>query len=157
MESSFKNNIPNNTLQWFQIASKVPSNTIYHIQIHGQKIQVPPFLPHPIATEIPSKMLKYHQVPVVSCTTTHSANGPWKKSLNFIFPTKYVTAKSLKFSHWLSETKNISHNPRISNIFPSAPEHQYLDLVPTCNPIALVNSTFLWQENPVHIQNHGNP
>ncbi len=28
---------------------------------------------------------------------------PEKKSLNFIFPTKYVTPKSLKFSHWLSE------------------------------------------------------
>ncbi len=36
---------------------------------------------------------------------THSANGPWKKSLNFIFPTKYVILKSLKFSHWLSEMK----------------------------------------------------
>ena len=28
---------------------------------------------------------------------------PGKKSLNFIFPTKYVVPKSLKFSHWLSE------------------------------------------------------
>ncbi len=36
---------------------------------------------------------------------THSANGPRKKSLNFIFPTKYVIPKSLKFSHWLSEYK----------------------------------------------------
>ena len=34
---------------------------------------------------------------------THSANGPWKKKMNFIFPTKYVIPKSLKFSHWLSE------------------------------------------------------
>ena len=31
---------------------------------------------------------------------------PEKKSLNFIFPTKYVMPKSLKFSHWLS--KNLS-------------------------------------------------
>ena len=31
---------------------------------------------------------------------------PEKKSLNFIFPTKYVIPKSLKFSHWLSEQKN---------------------------------------------------
>ena len=30
---------------------------------------------------------------------------PEKKSLNFIFPTKYVIPKSLKFSHWLSEVK----------------------------------------------------
>ena len=28
---------------------------------------------------------------------------PEKKNLNFIFPTKYVIPKSLKFSHWLSE------------------------------------------------------
>ena len=28
---------------------------------------------------------------------------PEKKSLNFIFPTKYVIPKSLKFCHWLSE------------------------------------------------------
>ena len=28
---------------------------------------------------------------------------PEEKSLNFIFPTKYVIPKSLKFSHWLSE------------------------------------------------------
>ena len=27
---------------------------------------------------------------------THLANGPWKKSLNFIFPTKYVIPKSSK-------------------------------------------------------------
>ena len=28
---------------------------------------------------------------------------PWKKSLNFIFPTKYVIPNSLKFSHWPSK------------------------------------------------------
>ena len=30
---------------------------------------------------------------------------PEKKSLNFIFPTKYVISKSLKFGHWLSESQ----------------------------------------------------
>ena len=30
---------------------------------------------------------------------------PEKKSLNFIFPTKYVIPKSLKFSHWPSKYK----------------------------------------------------
>ncbi len=35
--------------------------------------------------------------------TPHSAKGPWNKSLNFIFPIKYVTPKSLKVGHWLSE------------------------------------------------------
>ena len=36
--------------------------------------------------------------------TTHSANGPWDKSLKFIFPTKHVIPETLKSSHWLSET-----------------------------------------------------
>ena len=31
---------------------------------------------------------------------------PEKKSLNFIFPTKYVIPNSLKFSHWPSEDLN---------------------------------------------------
>ena len=30
---------------------------------------------------------------------------PEKNSFNFIFPTKYVIPKSLKFGHWLSEKK----------------------------------------------------
>ncbi len=34
---------------------------------------------------------------------TYSAKGPWNKSLNSIFPTKYGIPKSLKVSHWLSE------------------------------------------------------
>ena len=29
-------------------------------------------------------------------TASHLANGPWKKSLNFIFPTNYGIPKSLK-------------------------------------------------------------
>ena len=36
---------------------------------------------------------------------------PEKKSLNFIFPTKYVIPKSLKFSHWPSKA-NLSRNFR---------------------------------------------
>ena len=42
-------------------------------------------------------------------TNTHSANGPWDKSLNCIFPSKHVIPESLKFSHWLSEKKNCKH------------------------------------------------
>ena len=38
-----------------------------------------------------------------SKTKPHLANGPWNESLNFIFPTKYVIPKSLKFSHWPSK------------------------------------------------------
>ena len=33
---------------------------------------------------------------------------PEKKSLNFIFPTKYVIPKSLKFSHWPSKKRKRS-------------------------------------------------
>ena len=33
---------------------------------------------------------------------SYSAEGPWNKSLNFIFPTR-VMRKSLKVGHWLSE------------------------------------------------------
>ena len=29
-------------------------------------------------------------------SNTHLADGPWNKSLNFIFPTKYVTPKKSK-------------------------------------------------------------
>ncbi len=43
----------------------------------------------------------------------HLANGPWKKSLNFIFPTKNVIPKSSKpVSHSLSKTSLI--RPAIS-------------------------------------------
>ena len=34
---------------------------------------------------------------VVQLFYSHLANGPWKKSSNFIFPTKYVFPQSLKF------------------------------------------------------------
>ena len=38
---------------------------------------------------------------------------PEKKSLNFIFPTKYVIPKSLKFSHWLIEYIYIHCQPQL--------------------------------------------
>ena len=34
---------------------------------------------------------------------------PWNKSLNFIFPTKSVIPKSLKFSHWPSKCSRLRH------------------------------------------------
>ena len=40
-------------------------------------------------------------------TYSHLANGPWKKSLNFIFPTKYGIPKVQKVSHWLSKYRYI--------------------------------------------------
>ena len=39
----------------------------------------------------------------------HSAKGPWNKSLNFIFPIRYVIPKSLKVGHWLSEYQKQDH------------------------------------------------
>ena len=44
---------------------------------------------------------------------------PEKKSLNSIFPTKYVIPKSLKFSHWLSEKATKLLVTYVSNMFPS--------------------------------------
>ena len=41
---------------------------------------------------------------------------PEKKSLNFIFPTKYVIPKSLKFSHWPSKIC-LSYERRIDVLF----------------------------------------
>ena len=41
--------------------------------------------------------------------------APEKNSLNFIFPTKYVIPKSLKFSHWPSQFPTHLKNMRKSN------------------------------------------
>ena len=49
--------------------------------------------------------------------TTHLANGPWNKSLNFTPPTKYVIPKSSKFSHWPSKKtclSNFGHFPKLT-------------------------------------------
>ena len=47
---------------------------------------------------------------------------PEKKSLNFIFPTKYVIPKSLKFSHWPSKLP-----PKKSNTTPPKPIGKAVD------------------------------
>ena len=47
---------------------------------------------------ISKKVISYKPI-----RNSHSANGPWDKSPNFIFPTKHVIPESFKFSHWLSE------------------------------------------------------
>ena len=39
---------------------------------------------------------KQQAIETITKITTHLANGPWNKSLNFIFPTKYGIPKSLK-------------------------------------------------------------
>ena len=44
---------------------------------------------------------------------------PEKKSLNFIFPTKYVIPKSLKFSHWPSKKKGTVIYIRVHYIAPT--------------------------------------
>ena len=44
---------------------------------------------------------------IISCYLTQPMD-PEKKSLNFIFPTKYVIPKSLKFSHWPSKLSLIN-------------------------------------------------
>ena len=49
----------------------------------------------------------YHRVAAIFFVQKQPLTQPMdpeKKSLNFIFPTKYVIPKSLKFSHWPSKT-----------------------------------------------------
>ena len=60
---------------------------------------------------------------------------PEKKSLNFIFPTKYVIPKSLKFSHWLSKLQVLGMILQVGLV------HSKNDLV--CNlPVMLTDSLF---------------
>ena len=61
-----------------------------------------------LASTVPSNSLEVfkHVVKLFFCGNSKKLTQPMdpeKKSLNFIFPTKYVIPKSLKFSHWLSE------------------------------------------------------
>ena len=47
-----------------------------------------------------------------------STKRPWNKSLNFIFPTKYVIPKSLKVGHWLSQDRVCKEAfPNASNLW----------------------------------------
>ncbi len=45
----------------------------------------------------------FFRLNILRWVLTHSAKGPWNKSLNFIFPIEYVIPKGLKVGHWLSE------------------------------------------------------
>ncbi len=66
---------------------------------------------------------------------------PEKKSLNFIFPTKYVIPKSLKLSHWPSKGVYGVHNsPNISlvpkmEVRNTPKKAVWIGLMDTGNPI----------------------
>ena len=52
--------------------------------------------------------------------SSYSAKGPWNKSLNFIFPTKYVFPRKFsQVSHWLSKSFDNHHldYPWLSHIY----------------------------------------
>ena len=66
-----------------------------------------------------------------SAMLSHSANGPWDKSLFFSFPTKHVTPESLKFSHWLWVVHKICANPCQTNNAISWYMRGKLDLAPS--------------------------
>ena len=53
-------------------------------------------LPHALPDEIGKQIFLIN---------TYSAKGPWNKTLNFIFPTKYGIPKSFKVGHWLSQNR----------------------------------------------------
>ena len=59
---------------------------------------------------------------------------PEKKSLNFIFPTKYVIPKSLKFSHWLSE-KHLQNTTKKTKSFQGKPDIKTLNLAPASSNV----------------------
>ena len=93
-----------------------------HVKLHGF---IAPFLGDIICMAIWAEEETFLEIPLdplgdnaffCQITLTHLANGPWKKSLNFIFPTKYVTPKSLKFSHWPSKL-NKPYTITVWNIF----------------------------------------
>ena len=110
-----------NTLNWSKFINTWCNNMIlyYHIKIHLYTLYTWQFCWWPFwdgenVTFLngcwwpPARGWKghglNHLVPESSkYVKTHLANGPWNKSLNFIFPTKYVIPKSLKFSHWPSK------------------------------------------------------
>ena len=55
---------------------------------------------------------------------------PQNKSLNYIFPTKYVIPKSLKVSHWLTQNKNIASSVFWGHIGePGIQLYKFTDLV----------------------------
>ncbi len=56
----------------------------------------------------------------------YSAKGPWNKSLNFIFPTKYGIPKSLKVSHWLSSPISQESNRVEQRRAERFPNHSHL-------------------------------
>ena len=51
----------------------------------------------------PSSIMEFQFIPSRMRVELTQPMDPEKKSLNFIFPTKYVIPKSLKFSHWPSK------------------------------------------------------
>ena len=66
--------------------------------------------------------MKFDQIHV-SPSNSHSLSQ-WtlkKKSLNFIFPIKYVIPKSLRFSHWPSKLKDESKFTNAEKNFPNLP------------------------------------
>ena len=58
--------------------------------------------------DLPASHVSFQGVILNSTFSSHLAVlDPEKKSLNFIFPTKHVISKSLKFSHWPSKISGV--------------------------------------------------
>ena len=58
---------------------------------------------------------------------------PERKSLNFIFPTKYVIPKSLKFSHWPSKLLYQFHStPTSDTTHPNLRAPSFIHSIPCC-------------------------
>ena len=79
---------------------------------------------------------------------------PWNKSLNSIFPTKYVIPKSLKFSHWPSKTTHIWSFPNSCEVPSNWPTKTSLKLTagtPRLEYITIFNRKYIFNPGPFSI------
>ena len=79
---------------------------------------------------------------------------PWNKSLNSIFPTKYVIPKSLKFSHWPSKTTHIWSFPNSCEVPSNWPTKTSLKLTagtPRLEYIPIFNRKYIFNPGPFSI------
>ena len=77
-----------------------------------------------------------------------------RKSLNSIFPTKYVIPKSLKFSHWPSKTTHIWSFPNSCEVPSNWPTKTSLKLTagtPRLEYITIFNRKYIFNPGPFSI------
>ena len=74
---------------------------------------------------------------------------PWNKSLNFIFPTKYIISKSLKVGHWLSERMVLHGFGVIQTSWKSLPCSVWIWRVSFLDMLAVISVNLVAKKAPV--------